>query len=70
MNTITARDVRPGQIIRWFDGIDTHVTVERVTSDYRQRSIRVHTFHLSNGVTVERGDEDVFYFTPGVNHGD
>lgn len=61
MDTITARETRPGQRVRWFDGISEYAVVERVTSDYRQRAIRVHAFHMSNGVTVEKRDDEVFY---------
>lgn len=63
MNTIKARDVRPTMVIAWFDGINATATVERVTSDYRQRMARVHTFHMAApvSITIERSDDDVFY---------
>lgn len=60
-----SRHVRPTDVIRWFDGFADTVTVEAVTSDYRQRALRVHTFRLSNGVSIERADDDVLYLATG-----
>lgn len=60
-NTIKANNVRPGMVLRWFNGIDDTLTVERVTSDYRQRALRVHTFHMSDGTAIECLDDGVSY---------
>lgn len=58
--TTTARTIQPGSVIVWHDGINPTATVERVTSDYRQRAIRVWSIHFDNGVTIEADDTRTF----------
>lgn len=61
--SIPASELRPGMTVAWFDGINATATVERVTTDYRQRARRVHafTFAAPVSITVERSDDDTFY---------
>lgn len=65
MTTITAHDIRPGTVITWHDGINPTATVERVTSDYRQRAIRVWSIRFDNGVTIEADDARTFELVHG-----